>query len=69
MSGVLERARPEWPEEQLAEKKWRVMGAAMVDTAGEVLGKVKQRQPNWFQDSEDHLRHTFWQETAHIGSG
>ena len=41
----------------------------MVDTAGEVLGKVKQRQPNWFQDSEDHLRHTFWQETAHIGSG
>ena len=56
VSGVLERARDEWPEEQSAEEKWRVMKAAMVDTAGEILGKVKKRQPNWFQDSEDHLR-------------
>ena len=55
--GVLEKARAEWPEEQSAEKKWRVMRAAMVDTAGEVLGKViKKRQPDWFQESEDHLR-------------
>ena len=56
VSGVLERARAEWPEEQSAQEKWRMMKAAMVDTAGEILGKVKKRQPDWFQASEDHLR-------------
>ena len=69
VSGVLERARAEWPKEQSAEKKWRVMRAAMVDTAGQILGKVKKRQPDWFQDSEEHLRPTFWPGTAHIRNG
>ena len=31
------------------------MQAAMVHTAEEILGKVKKRQPNWFQDSDDRL--------------
>ena len=56
VSGILEKVKAEWPEELSAEEKWRVMRAAMVDTVGEILGTVKKRQPNCFQNSEDHLR-------------
>ena len=31
------------------------MRAQMVDTAGEILGKVMKRGPDWFQDSENHI--------------
>ena len=31
------------------------MRTALVDTAEEVLGKVKKRQPDYFQDSKDRL--------------
>ena len=55
VDGVLERAGPERTDKDNLEDKWRVMRAALVDTAEAVLGKVKKRQPDWFQDSEDHL--------------
>ena len=54
---VLKRSEAEWPKEQEAvEEKWRAIQAALVNTAVEVLGKEKKRQPDWFQDSKDHLR-------------
>ena len=56
MARVLKRSDVERPKEQAVEKKWRVMQAALVNTAAEVLGKEKKRKPDWFWDSEDHLR-------------
>ena len=52
----MERAREEWPDEGTIEEKWRAMRTALVDTAGETLGKAKRSHPDWFLDAEDTIR-------------
>ena len=56
VEGVVERAREEWPDEGTVEEKWRAMRTALVDTAGETLGKAKRSQPDWFLDADDTIR-------------
>ena len=56
VKGVVERAREEWPDEETVEEKWRAMRTALVDTAGETLGKAKRSQPDWFLDAENTIR-------------
>ena len=35
------------------EEKWKVMKSALVETATEILGKVRGSQPDWFRESEE----------------
>ena len=53
---MLERAREGWPEDDTVVEKWKVMRAALVDTALETLGRVRRSQPDWFRESEDIIR-------------
>ena len=53
---VLERATSAWPEEGTMEERWEVMRSSLLESADELLGYEKSRQPDWFQESEDELR-------------
>ena len=53
---VVERARVAWPEEGMAEDKWKAVCTALTEAADSRLDRVKGRQPDWFQESLDELR-------------
>ena len=53
---VLERATSAWPEEGTVEKRWEVMRSSLLESADELLGYEKSRQPDLFQESADELR-------------
>ena len=53
---VLERVTSAWPEEGTVEERWEVMRSALLESADELLGCEKSRQPDWFQESADELR-------------
>ena len=53
---VLERATYAWPEEGTVEERWEVMHSALLESADELLGYEKSRQPDWFQESADERR-------------
>ena len=53
---MLERAPSAWPEEGTVEERWEVMHSAILESADELLGYEKSRQPDWFQESVDELR-------------
>ena len=51
-----ERARAACPEEGMAEDKWMAVCIAITEAAHSQLGRVKGRQPDWFQESLDEFR-------------
>ena len=52
---VLERTTSAWPEEEPVEERWEVMCSASLESADELLGYEKSRQPDWFHESADEL--------------
>ena len=52
---VLERATSAWPEEGTVEERWEVVRSALLESADELLGYEKSRQPDWFQESVNEL--------------
>ena len=53
---MLERARAAQPMEGTIEDKCTAVHTALMDAAHTLLGRVNERQPNWFQESVDELR-------------
>ena len=45
---VLKRATSVWPEEGTVEERWEVMRSSLLESADELLGYEKSRQPDWF---------------------
>ena len=35
------------------EEKWKVMKSTLVESFTEILGTVKESQPDWFHESEE----------------
>ena len=57
LDSVVDNARTGWPEDGTAEEKWKKIRSAILETSEELLGVVqKNKQPDWFQESEDELR-------------
>ena len=52
---VLERVADLWPEEGNLEEKWMAVRSALINTADQQLGKVCGNNPDWFQESMQHL--------------
>lgn len=56
LDSVVDNARSGWPEDGTAEEKWEKIQSAILETSDELLGVIKNKQPDWFQESEDELR-------------
>ena len=53
---VLERATSVWLEEGTVEEIWEVMYSSLLESADELFGYEKSRQPDLFQESANELR-------------
>ena len=49
---VLEKARNACGEDVGVDEQWSAIQSALVITAGDVMGRVGQSQPDWFQGVE-----------------
>ena len=53
---VAERAGAAWPVESGVDEKWTAVSGALVESADELVGKVKGCQPDWFGESMGTLK-------------
>lgn len=53
---VLEKASEDWPVEGSVQEKWSVVCSALTEAADDVLGRVRNSQPDWFRESMEELK-------------
>ena len=66
---VAERVGAAWPTQGGVDEKWTAVSGTLIESADELVGKVKGHQPDWFRESMGTLKPFYRVGTVHTPSG